>query len=164
MLHKNRIYLDEAKTKTLIETIIAFYLVAAKKLITVKDVPIKFKDASLNHLEIRYTTKQQTKDPVKKNAEISSAFPKEQIYELLKKIAQDSEINCNLKMKKVLCADVHNFPLIIDNNINKLELIKLTLNAKFLLMRLGGLAHFYNDSIVVEVPIHLLLDKNLSLK
>ncbi|PLX29928.1 MAG: hypothetical protein C0582_02795 [Alphaproteobacteria bacterium] len=157
-LIKNNIFLNYSTVSIMVEALLAFYLVSIKKLslsIFINVRPLfKSKDWCLC---VEYKPVREPVDSLLVPPDFSSSkLSNETLYKILKKIFKDSAISCDLKSVRALNDSYEKTFVFFNEYMNKLDMIKLTLNAKMILMRLGGVSHFNENSITIHFPSNIL--------
>lgn len=157
-LIKNNVFLNYSTVSIMVEALLAFYMVSIKKfslssLIVVSPL-FKSKDWCLC---VEYKPVREPMDNLLVPHDFSSSkFSNETIYKTLKKIFKDSAISCDVHVIRALNDAYEKSFVFFNQYINKLDMIKLILNAKMILMRLGGVSHFNENSITIHFPSNIL--------
>jgi len=156
-LLKNDIFLDKKKIPIALEIILAFYIISLKNHRGTDSISINFFKTHNNYLNIIYydgLTMDNSESSLQKKCQ--SLLPASSIFEIISKILDESDIACSVEKTNNL--QRYTLPELL-NDLNKLDLIKLILNAKLALMRLGGVSFFNSDSTRVQIPLDSLLTK-----
>jgi hypothetical protein len=121
-------------------------------------ISIRLTKTHKNYLNIVYCNL-LTEDKNKSNLQnwYQNLLPSLTIFKIINKILEDSDISCSTMKDDNTKFFTLNELL---ENLNRLDLIKLILNAKLALMRLGGVSYFNSDSTRVQIPLDYLISKN----
>ena len=157
-LSENDVFLDKNKMPAVLEIILAFYIISLKNNEGVDSISVNLFKTQNNHLNIIYynpLAMDNCESILQKGCQ--SLLPALTIFEIINTILEDSDISCPIMKTDNAQSFTLNELL---KNLNRLDLIKLILNAKLALMRLGGVSFFNSDSIRLQIPLNYLTSKS----
>jgi hypothetical protein len=163
-LIKNNIFLNYSTLAIMVEALLAFYMVSIKKFSLSSFIVVSPLFRSKEWcLCVEYKSVREPVDNLLVPHDFSSSkFSNETIYKTLKNIFKDSAISCDVNVIRALNDAYEKSFIFFNQYINKLDMIKLMLNAKMILMRLGGVSHFNENSIIIHFPFNILEARSCS--